>query len=119
LPHNVMGLIGVANGMDGDLRTGLPAQMVDIHEPMRLLVVVEQKKQIVSAVLNSDDALREWFDNEWLLLATICPETGDLHRYRRQGFEPYEPLTAELPEMTNPAGWLKTNHDHLPVLMLN
>ncbi len=26
LPHNVMGLIGVANGMDGDLRTGLPMQ---------------------------------------------------------------------------------------------
>jgi uncharacterized protein YbcC (UPF0753/DUF2309 family) len=28
LPHNVMGLFGVANGTDGDLRTGLPSQMI-------------------------------------------------------------------------------------------
>jgi uncharacterized protein YbcC (UPF0753/DUF2309 family) len=43
LPHNVMGLLGVANGVDGDLRTGLPSQMIEIHDPYRLLVIVEHK----------------------------------------------------------------------------
>ena len=38
LPHNVTGLIGVMNGHQSDLRTGLPLQMVELHEPMRLLL---------------------------------------------------------------------------------
>ena len=41
LPHNVTGLIGVMNGHQSDLRTGLPRQMVEIHEPMRLLLIVD------------------------------------------------------------------------------
>jgi uncharacterized protein YbcC (UPF0753/DUF2309 family) len=48
LPHNVMGLIGVANGYDGDLRPGLPSQMIEIHDPVRLLVIVEHLPEVVS-----------------------------------------------------------------------
>ena len=42
LPHNVNGLLGVCNGIEGDLLTGLPTQMTEIHDPVRLLTVVEQ-----------------------------------------------------------------------------
>jgi uncharacterized protein YbcC (UPF0753/DUF2309 family) len=48
--HNLAGLFGVMQGASSDLRTGLPLQMVEIHEPMRLLVVVEQTLEIVSAI---------------------------------------------------------------------
>ena len=41
LPHNISALLGVMDGHASDLRTGLPWQMVEIHEPVRLLVVVE------------------------------------------------------------------------------
>ena len=37
LPHNVNGLLGVCNGIEGDLLTGLPTQMTEIHDPVRLL----------------------------------------------------------------------------------
>src|SRR5581483_1742620 len=37
LPHNVTGLVGVMDGHASDLRTGLPWQMVEIHEPVRIL----------------------------------------------------------------------------------
>ncbi len=47
LPHNVMGLIGVANSCDGDLRPGLPVQMIEVHDPVRLLIVVEHFPAIV------------------------------------------------------------------------
>ena len=47
LPHNVMGLFGVANSSDGDLRPGLPWQMIEVHDPVRLLVIVEHKPDIV------------------------------------------------------------------------
>jgi len=42
-----MGLIGVANGSDGDLRPGLPSQMIEVHDPIRLLVIVEHFPEIV------------------------------------------------------------------------
>jgi len=41
LPHNVACLLGVMSGHASDLRTGLPRQMIEIHEPMRLLILVE------------------------------------------------------------------------------
>src|SRR5262249_50376835 len=41
LPHNITALVGVMDGAASDLRTGLPWQMVEIHEPVRLLIVVE------------------------------------------------------------------------------
>jgi hypothetical protein len=41
LPHNITGLIGVMDGHASDLRTGLPWQMVEIHEPVRLLMVID------------------------------------------------------------------------------
>ncbi len=37
LPHNITSLLGVMEGAASDLRTGLSQQMVEIHEPMRIL----------------------------------------------------------------------------------
>ena len=51
LPHNVMGLIGVANGIDGDLRPGLPSQMIEVHDPIRLLAVVEHYPEVVKKAI--------------------------------------------------------------------
>jgi uncharacterized protein YbcC (UPF0753/DUF2309 family) len=53
LPHNVMGLFGVANSSDGDLRPGLPWQMIEVHDPVRLLVIVEHKPELVLAAIQS------------------------------------------------------------------
>jgi uncharacterized protein YbcC (UPF0753/DUF2309 family) len=45
LPHNLTGLLGVMDGAQSDLRTGLPWQMLDVHEPVRLTLVVEASLQ--------------------------------------------------------------------------
>lgn len=79
--HNLAGNLGVMAGTASDLRTGLPWQMVEIHEPMRLLVVVEQTPAVLTAILARQPALRELFDHGWLLLACQCPEDGTLHQY--------------------------------------
>ena len=49
LPHNITSLLGVMDGAQSDLRTGLPWQMVEIHEPVRLLIVVETTPDRVAA----------------------------------------------------------------------
>jgi uncharacterized protein YbcC (UPF0753/DUF2309 family) len=81
LPHNVMGLIGVANGIDGDLRTGLPSQMIEIHEPIRLLVIVEHFTEVVDKVLKNNPKTLEWFQNSWIHLVVVNPISNEQYEF--------------------------------------
>ncbi len=89
LPHNVMGLIGVSNSSDGDLRAGLPLQMIEVHDPVRLLMVVEQDPEVVLAVISATPALYEWFINEWVHLVVYDPHTTSFFRFSNGAFVPY------------------------------
>ncbi len=87
LPHNVIGLLGVANGVEGDLRTGLPSQMIEVHEPARLLIVIEQNRAILDkAVANLGD-LKEWLDNDWVRVVSCDPNTNELLLYSGGNWE--------------------------------
>jgi uncharacterized protein YbcC (UPF0753/DUF2309 family) len=98
LPHNVIGLLGVANGVEGDLRTGLTQQMIEIHEPARLLIVIEQAPEIIDMTLSRVGDLKEWPDNEWVRLAACLPGSRDLFLYSQNGWEKIElPAELELP----------------------
>lgn len=90
LPHNVIGLLGVANGVEGDLRTGLPNQMIEVHEPARLLVVIEQSRAIIDQALIQIGALREWLDNDWVRFVSLEPDSRELYFYRAQGWQRIE-----------------------------
>ena len=118
LPHNVMGLIGVANGLDGDLRTGLPGQMTEVHDPVRLLVVVEHKPEVVLSVIKSHEPTEEWFRNEWVLLAVYQPEENKVYRYRSGVMEPYEPAFKNLPEAEHFLDLLTRSEENLPVFQI-
>lgn len=89
LPHNVMGLIGVANSSDGDLRPGLPLQMIEVHDPIRLLVIVEQDPTIVNNVLEQNPAIKDWYIKNWIHLMVINPYDNQLYRYNKGQFELY------------------------------
>ena len=56
-------------GASSDLRTGLPQQMIEIHEPMRLLVVLEQTRAVVSAIYHRQPPLQELIGNGWIIVA--------------------------------------------------
>lgn len=127
LPHNVMGLVGVANSSDGDLRSGLPLQMVEVHDPVRLLMVVEHYPEVVKKVIESNPDLYEWFSNEWIHLVALHPDKKTLHVFEKSEFVPYAPLTKKLPVIHDLPGTfettmkMKTNHildatqENLPV----
>ena len=91
LPHNVMGLIGVANGMEGDLRTGLSMQMINIHEPKRLLMIIEQYPEIVAKAIQSNPKTYQWYANEWINLAVIHPLTKNVYLFKNKTFKEYFP----------------------------
>lgn len=118
LPHNVMGLIGVANGIDGDLRTGLPQQMVEVHDPLRLMMIIEQKPEVVLNTIKRSDSLYEWFENDWMKLAVVDPESLSVYTFRQGEFVLYEPVYSP-PRNKDIASVLKKERENIPVLMLN
>lgn len=118
LPHNVMGLIGVANGADGDLRTGLPYQMVEIHDPIRLLMIVEQDPAVVMKVLQANPGTYEWVKNYWIHLVVIDPFTGTFLRYRDEGFEAYQP-ESKIEHLDHLQDKLLSSKENLPVYLID
>ncbi len=119
LPHNVMGLIGVANGSDGDLRPGLPFQMVEIHDPMRLMIYIEQFPNVVLDTLNGSPAAKQWFEDEWIHLVVQHPESKILHRYSNGKFEEYQTLIKEIRTTNSLEKLIESSEENLPVLILN
>jgi len=101
LPHNVMGLIGVANGFEGDLRPGLPVQMIEVHDPIRLMMIIEQLPEVVLNTIQRVDATYEWFINEWVHLTVVHPNTKELYRFKDGEFSLYEPISKKINALVN------------------
>lgn len=83
--HNISGLHGVMEGAHSDLRTGLPFQMVWVHEPMRLTLILESRPALVSAIVQRHKNLHHLFDNRWLHLIVLDIQTGQFVRYQPVG----------------------------------
>jgi uncharacterized protein YbcC (UPF0753/DUF2309 family) len=118
LPHNVMGLIGVANGIDGDLRTGLPSQMIEVHDPMRLLAIVEHFPEVVLKTMQINPATYEWFHNEWVRLVVIHPEKHVPYLFKNGDFTEYHTLGGILKKSNDLLTVFKVEHENLPVYEL-
>lgn len=115
LPHNVMGLFGVANGIDGDLRPGLPSQMIEVHDPIRLLIIIEHLPEVILKVIQIQPETYEWFINEWVHLVAIHPETHELSEFKDGQFSPYHTLQKAVEVTTNMTPILETHEENLPV----
>lgn len=101
LPHNVMGLIGVANSSDGDLRPGLPLQMIEVHDPVRLLIAVEHYPDVILNTIKALPDLYEWFSKRWIHLIAIHPDTNEFYYFKNDGFYLHVPMTGELKYTTD------------------
>ncbi|MCB0852470.1 MAG: DUF2309 domain-containing protein, partial [Bacteroidetes bacterium] len=92
LPFHVMGLFGVTTSADGDLRPGLPLQMVETHDPMRLLMIIEQEPEMILKVVQSTPAIYEWFLKGWIHLVALSPRDSKVYRFSEGDFYPYQSL---------------------------
>ncbi len=133
LPHNVMGLFGVANSSDGDLRPGLPWQMIEVHDPLRLLVIVEQVPDIVLKAIQSTKEIYGWYINEWVHLLALHPIEKVFYYFKDGSFIKYIPIThsneigtiKNLEIFIENAKEMETNHivhateENLPVYLLD
>ncbi|MCA1604380.1 MAG: DUF2309 domain-containing protein, partial [Acidobacteria bacterium] len=119
VPHNVTGLIGVMEGAMSDLRTGLPKQMVEVHEPMRLQLLVEARLEILGEIYGRQKAIQELLGHAWVHLIAMDPETGALNIFHPRGeFIPWDKPLTPLPVVGSSFEWYKGKTDFLTPAMI-
>ncbi|MCK9635810.1 MAG: DUF2309 domain-containing protein [Methylobacter tundripaludum] len=102
VPHNVTGLFGVMEGASSDLRTGLPRQMVEIHEPMRLQILVEAKTSVLEQIYQRQESIRELVGGGWVHLSAKDPDSGKIYLFQTgTGFVQWQAEAKDLPIRDN------------------
>ncbi len=113
LPHNITSLLGVMDGAASDLRTGLPWQMVEIHEPVRLLFIIETTPERMLGIMAGNPTIDVLVRNGWVQLATLAPDSAAVHLYRDGRFEPVTTQADGLPAAPTSIDWYRGWRDHL------
>lgn len=113
LPHNIASLLGVMDGAASDLRTGLPWQMVEIHEPVRLLFVLETTPEVILRIMDRHPGIGKLIRNGWVHLAVQDPDTQAIQVYRDGAFFDYHPEAENLPRAASSVDWYRGWRDHL------
>ena len=118
LPHNVTSLLGVMDGAQSDLRTGLPWQMVEIHEPTRLVIVVEGNRDRLQRVVEADPTIERLARHRWIWLACLDAESGALWELRSGAFVPHTPEHGLTVVGGESAAWYQGKRGFLPPVSL-
>lgn len=113
LPHNITSLLGVMDGAASDLRTGLPWQMIEIHEPVRLLNVIETTPEAMLRIIDRNPGVGRLVRNGWVQVAVLHPDTLTLSIYRNGRFEEYQPRARALPRAASSVDWYRGWREHL------
>lgn len=113
LPHNLASLLGVMEGASSDLRTGLYQQMVEIHEPMRLLFVIESTPEVMLSIMDRHEGIGRLCRGEWVQLALLDGETSEILLFHDGEFVPYQPTTDDLATVNSSLEWYRGRRGHL------
>jgi uncharacterized protein YbcC (UPF0753/DUF2309 family) len=113
LPHNIASLLGVMDGAASDLRTGLPWQMVEIHEPVRSLFIIETTPEAMLRIMERNPGIGRLCRNGWIELTVLHPETREISNFRGGEFRPYRPRATVLPRAASSVDWYRGWRDHL------
>jgi hypothetical protein len=100
-------------GAASDLRPGLSAQMVEIHEPLRILFVVQSTPTIMKRIIHANPAIESLVVRKWVQLALLDAKTSEILVYRDGEFEPYKSSTSELPTVPSSIEWFRGCREHL------
>ena len=107
-------VVAVTNGASGDLRTGLPSQMIELHDPIRLMMIVEHYPDVVLNSIKANPNTWLWFKNEWIHLVILHPQTGLYYRWYQGKLEQFLPAKTNVSIMSH---WesVISKSDNLPI----
>ncbi len=118
LPHNVNGLLGVCNGIEGDLLTGLPTQMTEIHDPVRLITIVEQTPELALAAAKRHPSVFSQIENEWVRYACVDPLSREVSIYAGGQMRRLDGLPAPSAHFASALDAARQGRDPLPISIL-
>lgn len=118
LPHNITSLLGVMDGAASDLRSGLPWQGVEIHEPVRLLFVIEATPQAMLSIMDRNEVVGRILRNGWAQLAVLDPDSSQIQLFTSRGFQPYRAETTQLPKASSSLNWYRGWRQHLDFVVI-
>jgi uncharacterized protein YbcC (UPF0753/DUF2309 family) len=113
LPHNIAALAGVMTGAASDMRPGLSAQMVEIHEPLRILFVIETTPEKMLHIMDSQAIIGRLVRKNWVQLAVYDAKNNSLFRFVDGQFQPYRIESDRLGEVKSSMEWYRGWRDHL------
>lgn len=119
LPHNVSALLGVMDGAASDLRTGLPWQMAEIHEPVRLLFIIEAPAQALLSIMDREPAIGKLCRNGWIQVAVLDPDSSRVQLFKNGVFRDYVPQDSALPTAPSSVDWYRGCRDHLEFAVIS
>lgn len=90
LPLNLTSLLGVMTGSQSDLRIGLARQMIEIHEPIRNLTVIEAPLERVKTLVYGHARLKNLMTNHWFRLVVKDPQQNSWWIFTQKDFEQLE-----------------------------
>jgi hypothetical protein len=97
------------------LRTGLPWQMVEIHEPAAAGRSSSKPRAIAwKRVVADNPAIHRLVHNRWIWLACLDPGSGALWELRRTGFVAHTPEHALAVVRGDSAAWYQGKRGFLP-----
>lgn len=118
--HNVISGIGVMEGSGSDLRTGLPVQLTEIHEAMRLQIVIETPIAVLEQIYVRQPRLQAFIANRWALLSCKDPDTGEIFTDAPgRDFQRLPEETVKLPAFSNSAAYYQGQRAALPIALIS
>ena len=106
-------------GAASDLRTGLPRQMIEIHEAVRLQILVEARTSILEQIYARQPSLQELIAGGWVLLSAKDPDTGEIFIFERGvGFVLWQAEPVDLPVRKNSSDYYRGHTLPLPPALI-
>jgi uncharacterized protein YbcC (UPF0753/DUF2309 family) len=86
---------------------------VEIHDPVRLLFVIESTPAAMEQIMQRQEAIGRFCRNGWVQLAVLSPDSPQIWLFRDNRFEPYKPEESTLPVVNSSPEWYRGWREHL------
>jgi hypothetical protein len=88
--------------------------MVDIHEAMRLQILVEATIEVLTKIYQRQPPLQELIGKGWILVSAKDPDTNEISTFQPdQGFVPWQGQQTKLTTVKRSAEWYHNHYHHL------
>jgi hypothetical protein len=88
--------------------------MIEIHEPMRLQLVVEATTKTLTDIYMRQPSIQELVGNGWILLSSKDPNSEVISTFDpKRGWEEWQDLEQPIPTVAQSSDWYTGHYDHL------